>query len=99
MKTLACVLALLGIFLLTGCGGDYGGTEPKEEVVLGSFDGEFFLDTSVQGTVDKVVVSVYESCGDFLTGLLQCVVDFVMIELGDDVERRHAPHIRNARRN
>ena len=68
MKTLACVVALLALLLLPGCDGDkYTGDIIRPEEIPGSFDGEFFLDPSVQGTVEKVVVSVYASCGDFLS--------------------------------
>jgi hypothetical protein len=60
MKTLACVLALLTLFVLSGCGGDYGGNAGPQPP-SGNFDGEFFLDPSVQGSVDNVQVAVYES--------------------------------------
>ena len=69
MKTLACILALLAFLLLPGCKGDdiVYHRDNGEEVVTGSFDGEFYLDPSVQGSVESVWVAVYASAGDYLS--------------------------------
>jgi hypothetical protein len=69
MKTLACVFVLLVLFLLPACEGDGGGGGGgiEQSQPLSSFDGEFYLDPAVQGSVSNVLVAVYASEGDFLS--------------------------------
>jgi hypothetical protein len=67
MKTLACILALLAFFLLPACQKGNGDGVSIQSEVRGSFDGEFTLDPSVQGSVDNILVAVYASEGDFLS--------------------------------
>ncbi len=69
MKTLILVLSCLVSFFLLACEGE----DPcltcinNEKPLLGSFDGEFYLDPSVPGSVANIQVAVYASEGDFLS--------------------------------
>lgn len=63
MKTLIGILVLLASFVLSACDHPTG-VDGKDEKGVGSYDGEFYLDPSVQGSVSDVMVALYASDAD-----------------------------------